>query len=40
MARVPKPRDIIDRKALAGDLALSGGGAAARPGRSSFSRRP
>ena len=31
MARVPKPRDIIDRKALAGDLALSGGGAAARP---------
>ncbi|MDP6786425.1 MAG: [protein-PII] uridylyltransferase [Rhodospirillales bacterium] len=33
MARVPKPRDIIDRKALAGDLAdLTGGKAsAARP---------
>ena len=31
MAPVPKPRDIIDRKALAGDLAELGGGATARP---------
>ena len=31
MVRVPKPRDIIDRKALAGRLADLGSGAAARP---------